>query len=201
MTEPVFQEQNGSASVLFMESRATMTGMETAELTAMIGERVRVARTAHGMSVGALADAAGIGKGSLSEIERGTRNPNLSTLYAIANALALPLSSLLAQRPGARLAGDGIEIRLLESSRQDDATVEVYVLELEPGATHRSDGHGAGVIEHLLVTSGRVRAGRADAAAELGAGESASWESDRAHVYAAVGGPASAVLVMRTPRG
>jgi XRE family transcriptional regulator, regulator of sulfur utilization len=45
-----------------------------------VGARIRALRTERGLSLSALAAAAGIGKGSLSELETGHRNPTLDTL-------------------------------------------------------------------------------------------------------------------------
>ncbi|MGH2893684.1 MAG: helix-turn-helix domain-containing protein, partial [Solirubrobacteraceae bacterium] len=120
------------------------------DLAALVGARLRAARQERGMSVGALAAVASIGKGSLSEIENGARNPTLGTLYSLADALGLPLAGLLAGRAGARIASDGIEARLLDVSTHEGWTVEVYRLRLEPGTERRAGGHGAGVVEHLL---------------------------------------------------
>ena len=64
------------------------------DLARLVGERLRAARQEHGLSLGALAEAAHVGKGSLSEIENGARNPTLGTLYALAGALGVPLATL-----------------------------------------------------------------------------------------------------------
>src|SRR5580692_8247844 len=104
------------------------------DLARLVGERLRAARHERGLSLAALAETAGIGKGSLSEIENGARNPTLSTLYALADTLGVPLATLLADRAGARIYSPGIEARLLDVSRDDDGTVEVYRLRLDPGA-------------------------------------------------------------------
>src|SRR5947209_6469378 len=142
------------------------------DLARLVGERLRAARQEHGLSLGALAEAAHVGKGSLSEIENGVRNPTLGTLYALAGALGVPLATLIADRPGVRVASPGIEARLLDVSHDGGPdpgpgpgagggqTVEVYRLRLEPGRFHRSPAHGPGVVEHLPVTSGRARVGR-----------------------------------------
>ena len=74
-----------------------------------------------------------MGKGSLSEIENGIRNPTLGTLYALAGALGVPLATLIADRAGARISAPGIEARLLDVTRDDGQTVEVYRLRIEPG--------------------------------------------------------------------
>lgn len=171
--------------------------MRSTELSALIGERLTSARAVRGLSLGALARAAGIGKGSLSEIEGGSRNPNLSTLYALAGALEVPMSWLLAERTGAEVSAPGIHTRLLATTQADDVTVEVFALRLDPGPPHRSEPHGAHVTEHLLVTRGRAEVGPLDAPAELGVGEALQWRADTRHGYRALGdAPAEAVLTM-----
>jgi transcriptional regulator with XRE-family HTH domain len=170
------------------------------DLTRLVGGRLKAARRERGLSLGALAEAARVGKGSLSEIENGTRNPTLSTLYALAGTLGVPLATLLAEHAGARVSSPGVEARLLDVSRDDGATVEVYRLRIEPGVCHRSVPHGPGVTEHLLVTGGRARAGRLGEETEIGPGEAARWVSDVAHAYTALGtAPVTSVLVIRSP--
>lgn len=174
--------------------------MDSDALRTAVGERLRAARAAQGISLGELSARAGVGKGSLSEIENGGRNPTLSTLYALANTLGVPLSQLLAERPGAELTSPGITARLLRTTTDDDGTVEVYTLTLVPGTVHVSPGHGPGVVEHLLVVRGAARVGPAGAEAELCAGEGTRWASDVEHTYQALhGDPAEAVLVIRSP--
>jgi transcriptional regulator with XRE-family HTH domain len=170
-------------------------------IAGLVGERLRAARHAQGLSLGALAAAAGVGKGSLSEIENGTRNPTLATLYAVAGALGVPLATLLAERVGAEIASPGVRAVLLDVTDDGVQTVEVYRLRLDPGALREAGAHGPGVTEHLLLVAGTLRAGRAGEEATLSVGESATWVSDVAHSYLAVGGVgADAVLVIRSPR-
>lgn len=171
------------------------------EIAGLVGERLRAARGARDLSLGALAARAGIGKGSLSEIEHGARNPTLGTLYALAGALGVPLSTLLAERIGTEVAAPGMRAELLDVTQDETQTVEVYRLRFRPGARRRSPAHGSEVTEHLLVVAGRLRAGRAGEEVALAPGESASWVSDVAHSYAVVGEhQADAVLVIRSPR-
>jgi transcriptional regulator with XRE-family HTH domain len=170
------------------------------DLARLVGERLRAARQERGLSVGALAAAAHVGKGSLSEIENGARNPTLGTLYALAGALGVPLATLIADRLGARLTSPGIEARLLDVSHDGEQTVEVYRLRIESGTYHRSAAHGPRVIEHMLVTTGRARVGRLGEEAEIGIGQAAQWVSDVAHAYTALGdAPVESVLVIRSP--
>jgi transcriptional regulator with XRE-family HTH domain len=170
------------------------------DLARLVGERLRAARRERGLSVGALAEAAGVGKGSLSEIENGIRNPTLSTLYAVAGALGVPLATLIADQAGARVASPGVEARLLDVTRDGGQTVEVYRLRLESGVHYRSVAHGPGVTEHMLVTAGRALVGRVGEETEIGAGSAAQWASDAAHAYTALGAdPVESVLVIRSP--
>ncbi|WP_045880279.1 helix-turn-helix transcriptional regulator [Pseudofrankia sp. DC12] len=171
------------------------------EVAAAVGARLRATRQARDLSVGALASRAGVGKGSLSEIENGVRNPTLGTLYALAGALGVPLATLLADRPGVEVASEGIGARLLDATRHaDGTTVEVYLLHLDPGARHRSPAHGAGVIEHLLVTHGHALAGLPGQESAVGPGETAVWESSAEHGYTVLGDAAvEAVLTIRSP--
>ena len=172
------------------------------ELTQLVGGRVRAARRERGLSVGALAAAAQVGKGSLSEIENGTRNPTLGTLYALAGALGVPLATLIADRPGVRIASPGVTARLLDVSRDGGQTVEVYRLSLAPGVDYHSPAHGPGVAEHLLVTAGRARVGRPGEETEIGPGQAAHWISDVPHSYTALGpDPVESLLVIRSPGG
>ena len=132
--------------------------------------------------------------------ENGTRNPTLGTLYSLAGALGVPLATLLAGQPGARIASPGIEARLVDVSHDGGQTVEVYRLRLLPGSTHHSVPHGPGVTEHLLVTAGRARVGRKGAEAEVGPGETAQWVSDVSHSYTALGtATVESVLIIRSP--
>jgi transcriptional regulator with XRE-family HTH domain len=170
------------------------------ELAAAIGARVRAVRQRAELSLGELAQRAGVGKGSLSEIENGTRNPTLSTLYAVAGALSVPLATLLVEA-GSEVGSPGIDARLLDARRHaDGSTVEVYLLSLAPGGVHRSVAHGPGVTEHLLITHGRARAGAIGDEQLVGVGETAVWVSDVEHGYEALDGePVEAVLTIRSP--
>ena len=170
------------------------------DLTRLVGERLRAARRERGLSVAALAEAAGVGKGSLSEIENGIRNPTLGTLYSVAGTLGVPLATLIADRAGARVTAPGVEARLLDVTHDDGQTVEVYRLRIEPSVHYHSVPHGPGVVEHMLVTSGRALAGRLGEETEIGAGLAAQWVSDVVHTYTALGpGAVESVLVIRSP--
>lgn len=174
--------------------------MSAQEMSAAVGARIREARQRQGMSLSALARAAGIGKATLSKLEAGERNPTVETLYALCGPLGVPLSTVVGETAGAQAsAAGGMRTVLLDLRHlEDGSTVEVFRLEFPKGARHTSPAHGPGVTEHLVVTAGTVRVRMAKSVL-ITAGESTTWTSNRKHSYTAVGGPVEAVLVLTTP--
>ncbi len=67
-----------------------------------IGDRLRAARTRHGLSLRALADRLGVSPSLISQVERGLAKPSVNTLYAMASELDVSLDALLFvdARPG-----------------------------------------------------------------------------------------------------
>lgn len=164
-----------------------------------VGSRVAELRAERGMSLSALARAAGIGKGSLSELESGQRNPTLDTLYAIAGQLRVPLTALLGEESGTEGSGPFLSARLLHVEHHSDgATTEVFWLRVLPGGTRHSPAHGAGVIEQVQVVRGHLTAGRLGEERTATEGETVRWISDVEHTYRSDNG-ALAVLTITSP--
>jgi transcriptional regulator with XRE-family HTH domain len=64
-----------------------------------VGIRLRELRQERGMSMRALARASGLSTNALSMIERSRTSPSVSTLYKIADALAVPITAFFRQEP------------------------------------------------------------------------------------------------------
>ena len=62
---------------------------------ATLGERLRQARTARGLSLRAIARRIGVSASLISQVETGRAKPSVSTLYALANELAISLDELM----------------------------------------------------------------------------------------------------------
>lgn len=154
---------------------------------AAVGARIRAIRQERGLSLSALAAAAGIGKGSLSELESGRRNPTLDTLYALAGPLEVPLASLVDFQDGAVVADEGFETVLLHTERTAEATSEVWLLRVRAGVTRSSPAHSTGVVEQLLVLAGSCRVEYGGASIEASAGGHLVWPADVPHRYTALG--------------
>ncbi|AZG46125.1 helix-turn-helix domain-containing protein [Gordonia insulae] len=165
-----------------------------------VGNRIAAIRADRGFSLSELARRARIGKGSLSEIESGQRNPTLDTLYAVAGPLGVPLTALLDEDAGTEGSGEFLHAQILHVEHHPDgATTEVFWLRVRPGGVRTSPAHGAGVTENVHVVAGELDAGRLGAERHAGPGETLQWISDVEHTYHSAAG-ATAVLTIHSPR-
>ncbi|QNA92965.1 MULTISPECIES: helix-turn-helix domain-containing protein [unclassified Microbacterium] len=173
-------------------------------MAAAVGARIRSTRVARRISLGSLASATGLGKGTLSELERGLRNPTLDTLFAIATCLGLPLSKLLVDddAPGRgapdaiHASGQSVDALLVDRWADAAALVEVYRLTISQETRH-SLSHAPGVVEVLTVITGHVEVGVEGDTVHLRSTESHRFEGDRPHLYRGIAEKSSAILVMR----
>jgi transcriptional regulator with XRE-family HTH domain len=177
---------------------------QRSDLAVAIGARLRELRDRRGLSLGVLAARSGLGKGTLSELETGRRNPTLETLFAVTTALGVPLSAALPagethtpDRPPI-VVGDAIEAVLVDRFVDVLATTELYRVTIAAGRRQRSAPHAPGVTEHWIVYAGVLQLGPDDAQTKLAAGESRSFTADVPHRYRAhQGADVKATLVVR----
>jgi transcriptional regulator with XRE-family HTH domain len=174
-----------------------------------VAANLRRLRAVRGLSTVELARRSGVARATLVQLEAGRGNPTLETLYALANTLGVGLGEVIAPSAvdeveivraaeGARVAGAAVRARLV-ARLPARAGLELYDLSLRPGRRQRSQPHPAGVVEHLLVHAGRVRAGPESAPVELGPGDYARYAANVPHVYEALEPEVRATLVMQTP--
>ena len=165
-----------------------------------LGGRVKHLRAARGWSLEALANASGVSRSMLSEIEREQANPTLAVTLRIARAFGLTLGELL------ELPGAGSAVTLIRADdhayhyRSDkdcrirtlsplnlEKDVEFYEIRLQPGGALRSSPHFEGTREFLTLQKGRLRIESAGDAEELGTGDSASYRADVPHALVNIG--------------
>ncbi|KRV50860.1 XRE family transcriptional regulator [Wenjunlia vitaminophila] len=165
-----------------------------------VGRRLRELRLERELSLSELARRSGIGKGTISELESGQRNPTLETLYALTTALGAPLSAALEPPTArARISGSAVDAVLTERFQDATAVTEVFRVRIRAGTVQESAAHPPGTEEHLVVLSGTTCVGNASAPQEVGPGGHAHWAADVPHVYRAPSGDVEALLVVRYP--
>lgn len=172
-----------------------------------IARSLRRERARAGLSLSEVAKRAGIAKSTLSQLETGSCNPSVETLWALGVALEVPFSRLVEPpAPTVRVvrAGEGPAVASeqanfvgsLLASCPPNARRDIYVITLEPGSPRKAEPHIPGTIEHMTVAAGRVRTGPADDPIELGAGDYGAFPGDIPHLYEALEPGSWAVLVM-----
>jgi transcriptional regulator with XRE-family HTH domain len=178
----------------------------SAPLDAIAGS-LRRERDRIGLSLTELARRAGIAKSTLSQLESGTGNPSVETLWALGVALGVPFSRIVdPPTPVVQVvrAGQGPIVRSeqanftgsLLASCPPGARRDIYVITLEPDAGRQAQPHIPGTVEHLIVSTGRVRTGPVGEPVELGPGDYIAFPGDIPHVYQALEPNTVAVLVM-----
>jgi XRE family transcriptional regulator, regulator of sulfur utilization len=181
-------------------ARPTVKGNEgddlgAAEMARRVAEVLKTLRADRRLSLDDLAARSGVSRAALSQIEGARTNPTLAVLWKIAVGLGVPFHDLLGQSSEQDVrvlragdapplkSGDGrMESRLL-SPGGGSPDLEVYDLRFQPKALHRSDPHGKGTTETLVVLSGALRLNVDGAEHELGTGDSVFFRADVPHSY------------------
>ena len=165
-----------------------------------LGARVKQLRSDRGWSLEGLANASGVSRSMLSQIEREQANPTLAVTLRIAQAFGMTLGELL-EVPGASSAVTVIRandhafhyrsdkfcrVRTL-SPLNLEKDVEFYEVQLQPGGALRSSAHFEGTREFLTVQKGQVRVESAGDVEDLGPGDSATYRADVPHAIINLG--------------
>jgi transcriptional regulator with XRE-family HTH domain len=163
-----------------------------------VAQAVRGRREQLGLSLRALASKSGVSSSMISDIERGTKSPTISTLSALAQALGVPLSALVesAAFPAPRIH----VVRASESPAFIDPSsgARRYHLGLALGGSkveflryavpsHVTAGpfapHARGTIEHMYLAAGSIRATFGADTVTLEAGDSCTCLADMPHHF------------------
>jgi transcriptional regulator with XRE-family HTH domain len=182
---------------------------EIDQTTGNLCRRVKQLRGERGWSLDELAQASGVSRSMLSQIERARANPTLGVASRIARAFGMSLADLV-ESPGAMSNLNVIRapdrayhyrsdrnctIRTL-SPLNLEKDVEFYEVELKQGGALRSAPHFEGTREFLTVQRGKVRVESGADTEDLDPGDSASYRADVPHAIINAGkGPALVFLV------
>ena len=156
--------------------------------------QLRAAREVRGVSLEDLAARTKLDVSDIANIETGTTEASLGTIWKLSAGLGVPFSELLG--PGdaqvsIQRAADAQVLRttdgLLESRPLVTSGacrwVEAYALKLAPGARHASEPHPRGTREIIVVISGSLSVTFEGRDYILGHGDSITFLADLPHVY------------------
>jgi transcriptional regulator with XRE-family HTH domain len=175
-----------------------------------IGPRLRHIRSEKGLTVEALAAAAGLDKGFLSRLERGTKHPSIETVLRLSAALGVPVGQLFGEqttdetvrvsRAAARVrSSEGHDAYGFELLTPKGARMEAFLFHVgtEPiGNGQQHDGE-----EMFLVLSGSVEMRTPDRTYVLEQGDCAYFPGHLAHQMRRLGPePATAVIAVARDR-
>ena len=166
-----------------------------AEVARRVADGLKRFRKARNLSLDDLATKSGVSRAALSQIEGTRTNPTLSVLWKVAVGLGVPFHELLGVSDDGTAkvlrggdtpplkSGDGrMESRLL-SPGGSSPDIEIYELRFLPKAVHRSEPHGRGTVETLVVMTGALRLQVQEAEYELQTGDTIFFKADVPHVY------------------
>jgi transcriptional regulator with XRE-family HTH domain len=171
-----------------------------------IGPRLRHIRSEKGLTVEALAKAAGLDKGFLSRLERGTKRPSVETVLRLSAALDVPVGQLF----GEQTTDDAVRINRAAGRNRSLEEPGDYSFELLTPLGHMmeaflfhvgSEPTGGGQQHHgeelFLVLTGTVEMRTPDRSYVLEAGDCAYFPGHVAHQMRRIGSePATAVIAV-----
>ena len=143
-----------------------------------IGERLRTARQAKGMTVRGIAQLVGVSPSLISQIERDKVNPSVSTLWALVSTLGLTMGDVFPDEAGGLSSTQ--PTTLPAPSGPVTAPGTRSTINLETGVqwerlTAGSDPVVEFLMRRLSARSGFVRRGLADASQRQGIRLRAQW--------------------------
>lgn len=137
------------------------------ELGRIIAYNLKALRQERNLSLGQLSEASGISKAMLSDLEKGSGNPTINTIWKIANGLNVPYTKLM----------EGIEkettlVRKSDLDMQSGETdhyrvycyfkstptrnFELFYVELDAQSSNASIGHSEKAQEYIYVIQGEL---------------------------------------------
>jgi len=168
----------------------------TAAMALAIGTRVRQERQSRRWTLDQLAEAAGVSRRMVVNVEQGAANPSVGTLLRISDALGIGLPALVEppQPKPVKVTrhGDGAVLWSSESGgrgvlvagTEPPDVLELWDWTLGPGDHHISEAHTTGTKELVQVQQGAVTVEVADQTVTLEAGDAVAFPGDVAHSYA-----------------
>jgi len=180
-------------------NKLTETGSDIDYVSAAVSASVKSFRQQQKLSLDELSRRAGVSKGMLVEIEKGSANPSIAILCKVAAALGIsvadivnvtadPLAHLVAEEdiPVLWQGDKGGTARLLAGTQGPDM-IELWRWEMFPGEHFASPGHPQRTYELLHVEQGELTLKVDEQQLQVSHGSSAVAKTAAPHSYANLG--------------
>lgn len=165
-----------------------------------ISQNLRQIRAEAGFSLARAAEATGVSKAMLGQIERGESSPTIATLWKIAKGFHLPLTALIEDASRPKVLGESV-FRTVQFPGSIAVKIvfpfdpslgaETFHVRLKPDQCHQSQAHDAGVTEEVFVLEGPLDVLSDGAWKRLEVGEGLRFAADQPHGYRAGTGGAA----------
>ncbi|MBS1879212.1 MAG: helix-turn-helix transcriptional regulator [Actinobacteria bacterium] len=167
----------------------------TVTLASAIGLRVKEGRRSRGWTLDQLAEAAGVSRRMIVNVEQGEANPSITTLLSLSDALGVGLPALVEPPEPWQVrvtrTGEGAVLwrgehggrAILVAGSGPPHVVELWDWTLGSGDEHASEAHSRGTTELIQVREGTLELLVAGEPIVLEPGDAASFPGDVAHSY------------------
>ncbi len=174
-----------------------------------LGKRIRDLRFRRGLTVQQLAEASGLSKGFISQVENDRTSPSLATLRDLARALETSIAFLVVEddhkphvvrerdRPRFHFGNNGSSVEIL--SAQPKRNLEMLMADLPMGSTTTGDQpyHQGEVC--IVCVAGQVRFSTGGHTVVLETGDSCHYDGRAPHTLDNCGTSPARVLIASTP--
>jgi len=159
-----------------------------------ISLNLKILRKSVGWSLDKAANQTGVSKAMLGQIEREESSPTIVTLWKIAKGFRVPFSTFLEkpQKPNhSKPAPSEHQFNSPDGNMlvhpifpfNPKLRCEMFIIQLLPRYEHVSVPHEKGLVEHVIVTSGKMEVLVKRVWKSLGAGEGIQFKADQEHGY------------------
>lgn len=172
-----------------------MTADSAESLNLMIAANLRELRKKRNLTLDEMADATGVSKSMLGQIERGECGLSVATLWKISTGLKISFTALMSEERLRAQVIDNKSLTPLGNGRkgfrlypvfpaQANRSFEILYLELDAGASSESEPHAQGTEEFVLIYEGALDLTVGEEHYTIKAGQSICYGADQPHTYA-----------------
>lgn len=164
------------------------------DFNTIIGKNLNSIRKQKNMSLDKVAELTGVSKAMLAQIEKGSSNPTVSTLWKIATGLNVSFSYFMEEEENEIVHVCHSDIKpIIEYNEKmkvyplfpydNTRRFEVFTIDLEAGCNHQSSPHSDNTEEYIVVTRGEMEVEIGDSIYKLLSGDAIRYLANKSHSY------------------